>query len=270
MTITCVGDCGVDNYTDLRLVRPGGITLNFAVNIRKEFSQSTDIEVICPLGTDKEAKVVEDVFTTFDLVSHAKILPGKTPVQYIDHDKKGEKIFTKYEEGVLADYTIGKEEQEIIQRSDFVMTVIYTQIERFFNSVIKVDPKGLMAVDFMDLSDYNKKADIVERYIEFIDIGFFGLRSHDTALLKQLQILAQKYNKIFITTLGADGSAAYTKNKAYTAAAAPVKRIVDTTGAGDAFAAKFVKEYLKTNDIQKSLEAGNKRAAKIIRQVGSF
>lgn len=270
MIITCIGDSGVDHYTDHNLLLPGGIILNFAVHARKMFPSSDSIEVVSPLGDDKEAETVMEVIHKYGIVPHIARRNGKTPVQYIEHDARGEKQFTKYETGVLADFKIGEDAKSLIQKSDFVMTVIYTQIETFFKSVIACKPKGLMAVDFMDLSDYDKRADIVRQYINNLDIAFFGLRSHDKELLASLKQLAADYKKLFIITLGSDGSMAYDGDEELSSKAIPVEKVVDTTGAGDAFAAAFCFTYLTTHDVQQSLNVGNKHAAEVVQQVGSF
>ena len=60
--------------------------------------------------------------------------------------------------------------------------------------------------------------------------------------------LASSFQKLFIITLGPEGSMAYDVDKTYFAPSLPVKKIIDTTGAGDAFAAAFTKKYLKTKN----------------------
>lgn len=270
MKITCVGDCGVDYYIDHKLLRPGGITLNFAVHARNIFPKKDIIQIVTALGKNKEAKIVKTVFKKYHLIPYVTQMQGNTPIQYINHDKRGEKKFIKYDEGVLADFRINEQNSQIINKSDVVMTVIYSQIVNFFSSVVPNRPKKIMAVDFMDLADFDKRVDIVKKYIHQFDIGFFGLRSHEKKLLKDLQNLAKKYHKLFVITLGPNGSTAYNSSKIYFASAVPVKKIVDTTGAGDAFAAAFLKKYLYSGDVQKGLEYGNKFAAKIVQMLGSF
>jgi sugar/nucleoside kinase (ribokinase family) len=83
-------------------------------------------------------------------------------------------------------------------------------------------------------------------------------------------VLAENYDKLFVITLGAKGSIGYTKTQTFSAKPVIVEKIIDTTGAGDAFAAMFIKEYLQTKNVEQSLIAGNKHAAKIIQQIGSF
>lgn len=63
-------------------------------------------------------------------------------------------------------------------------------------------------------------------------------------------------------TMGSEGAAVGTiqdlreSKPAYLQLAAPTAESVDPTGAGDAFAAAFLNEYLKTNDIEAAVKAG--------------
>ena len=48
-----------------------------------------------------------------------------------------------------------------------------------------------------------------------------------------------------------------------------VEKILDLTGAGDLFAAGFLKEYLDESNIKKCLQTGSKLAAKVIQKIGA-
>jgi sugar/nucleoside kinase (ribokinase family) len=48
-----------------------------------------------------------------------------------------------------------------------------------------------------------------------------------------------------------------------------VDRVVDVTGAGDAFAAGFVAEYARTGDALAAARAGNALAAQVVGRVGA-
>jgi ribokinase len=74
--------------------------------------------------------------------------------------------------------------------------------------------------------------------------------------------------RLLVITLGSEGSIAYTEGGRYFARAFKVKA-VDTTGAGDAFAAGFIYAYLKSLDVESCLKAGNFAAAKNIQQFGA-
>ena len=136
MRITGVGDCGVDRYLDRGLDRPGGITLNFAVNARRVFPSRDAVAVVTALGTDPEAVLVRRTVERFGLETCFTTIFGATSIQYIDHEPTGEKIFVRYEAGVLGDYRVGERERGVIARSDLLMAVLYSQVEGFFDSVM--------------------------------------------------------------------------------------------------------------------------------------
>lgn len=270
MIITCAGDCGIDDYTSLGLSHPGGIALNFAVHAKSLFSTEDKIQIVSALGTDAQSHLIDKVIKERGIISHINKVKGGTPVQSIDLDSNGEKIFTKYDAGILENYSITEEQRQFLKESDFVMTVIFNQIEVFFKSVMTSNFRGLVAVDFMNLADYGKKTKIVEKYIKQLDIAFFGLKKEEMVLINDLKDLARINKKIFVITLGPDGSIAQDCDNFYSQPAVLVEKAKDSTGAGDAFAAAFVKTYLYTKNIEFSLKDGNNYAANIIQKIGSF
>jgi sugar/nucleoside kinase (ribokinase family) len=72
-----------------------------------------------------------------------------------------------------------------------------------------------------------------------------------------------------VVTRGADGSVAVERGRRVEAAATPVKRVVDTTGAGDLFAAGFVVAHCRGRPIEDCLRAGSLAAAEIISHFGA-
>jgi len=75
--------------------------------------------------------------------------------------------------------------------------------------------------------------------------------------------------KILVITDGRRGSYCYFENKVYRQKAVRVDNILDTTGAGDAYTAGFIAEYLKSKDIQKAMEEGAKYAVDILGKIGA-
>jgi sugar/nucleoside kinase (ribokinase family) len=75
--------------------------------------------------------------------------------------------------------------------------------------------------------------------------------------------------KTLVVTRGADGSAAMEGGQRFEASAAPVKRVVDTTGAGDLFAAGFVVARCRGRPVEDCLRAGSQAAAEIISHFGA-
>ncbi|GMR22748.1 MAG: hypothetical protein BMS9Abin37_1118 [Acidobacteriota bacterium] len=267
MNVVCVGDCGVDRYPDQD--RPGGITLNFAVHARRLFPPSDRVIVVSALGTDDEAGVVAAALDDLPVEGFVVGVPGETSIQYIALEPSGEKIFVKYEQGVLGNYRVGEKERTLISEADLLMVPHYRQIDGFFDSVMHCPSRGLRAVDFADIAD-EPVTDNVEKYLDHFDIAFFGLSPAHAALIDELQSLAERADKLFVVTLGPDGSHALSKEGRLACPAAPADNVVDTTGAGDTFAAAFLCEYCVSRDVPRSLQRGAIEAATTIQHIGSF
>jgi adenosine kinase len=76
-------------------------------------------------------------------------------------------------------------------------------------------------------------------------------------------------SNIVIRTLGAEGSEIHTKREVITIPAAQVKQVVDPTGAGDAYRAGFLAEYIKGSDIETCGHMGAKVAAAAVKSFGT-
>ena len=270
MRITAVGDCGVDRYLTLGWDRPGGISLNFAVCARRLHPASDSVGVVSALGSDPEAAIVRRALAAFGLEACLTTLPGATSLQCIDREPSGEKVFVRYEPGVLAGYRMGAREREIIAGSDALMAVVYSQVEGLFHSVMDCPSRGLRAVDFGDLAGVTGGVGLVERYSERFDVGFFGLTSADGERIDLLERLAWRSGRLLVVTLGAEGGLALGGEQRIACPAVPVPRVVDTTGAGDSFAAGFLFEYCRTRRVAESLRCGAEEAAQSIQQLGAF
>jgi fructoselysine 6-kinase len=268
--VTAVGDCGVDRYLDLGRDRPGGITLNFAANARRLFPASDTVGIVTALGTDSEAGLVRRAIAALGLETCLAELEGATSVQYIDRHPSGEKIFVRYEQGVLGGYRLGAREREVIARSDVLMAVVYSQIEGFFDSVVDAPSPGLRAVDFGDRVGVTGGVGMVERYRAKFHLGFFGLGAGEGALVDELERLARRHGRLCVVTLGAQGSVALGGERRIVCPAVEVARVVDTTGAGDTFAAGFLMEYCASRDVKRSLARGAEEAAAAVQRVGAF
>ena len=76
-------------------------------------------------------------------------------------------------------------------------------------------------------------------------------------------------NKLIIITRSENGSVAILNNEITNCESIKVEKVLDLTGAGDLFAAGFLKEYLDKSNIKKCLQTGSKLAAKIIQKIGA-
>ncbi|HVQ30868.1 MAG TPA: PfkB family carbohydrate kinase, partial [Vicinamibacteria bacterium] len=108
------------------------------------------------------------------------------------------------------------------------------------------------------------------RYRDRFLIGFFGLRATDEALIVALEALARRQRQLFVVTLGEDGSLALGGEGRLACPAVEVGQVVDTTGAGDTFAAGFLREYWASRDPARSLARGAEEAAGSVQRLGAF
>jgi len=148
--------------------------------------------------------------------------------------------------------------------------------EEMFKHVIQLAKKNNIKIA-MSLSDIF----CVTRHRE----DFFRLLKNDLNILigneNEINELMQKNNlldsinklknfdKLIIITRSENGSVAILKNEIINCDSVKVDKILDLTGAGDLFAAGFLKEYLDKSNIKKCLQTGSKLAAQIIRKIGA-
>jgi fructokinase len=148
--------------------------------------------------------------------------------------------------------------------------------EEMFKYVIQLAKKNNIKI-VMSLSDIF----CVTRHRE----DFFKLLKNDLNILigneNEINGLMQKnnlldsinelknINKIIVITRSENGSVAVLNNEITNCESTKVEKVLDLTGAGDLFAAGFLKEYLDKSDIKKCLQTGSNLAAKIILKIGA-
>ena len=89
--------------------------------------------------------------------------------------------------------------------------------------------------------------------------------------LKNLQTAIKAYGpQIVVITDGRNGAGVYDGAKFYTHKIIPEKKLVDTTGVGDAFGSTFVAGLeMYHGDIKQAMELGMKNAANVVSEVGA-
>jgi sugar/nucleoside kinase (ribokinase family) len=148
--------------------------------------------------------------------------------------------------------------------------------EEMFKHVIRLAKKNNIKVA-MSLSDIF----CVSRHRE----DFFKLLKNDLNILigneNEINELIRKnnlldsmnelknINKLIIITRSENGSVAILNNEITNCDSIKVEKILDLTGAGDLFAAGFLKEYLDKSNIKKCLITGSKLAAQVIKKIGA-
>ena len=115
--------------------------------------------------------------------------------------------------------------------------------------------------EFIDL--VNNSADIIFANESEIK-SLFETNELNDAIKK-----CQDTKKIFALTLGDKGAKIIYKNEIVDIKPEVIDKLVDTTGAGDLFAAGFLTQYIKSQDLEASGKLGVKMASIIIQKFGA-
>jgi len=140
------------------------------------------------------------------------------------------------------------------------------------NSVLKILNLGV--------SDCRRKKEQIRELLEHVDIlmvnghefaelvkaPYNDLRFKDNVIHWYIPYL---HEKIVVVTEGSRGSYAYHGDVVYHQPAIKPSRIVDTTGAGDAYTAAFIARYLKTFNIESSMKSGAYYASHALTKIGA-
>lgn len=115
-------------------------------------------------------------------------------------------------------------------------------------------------------------------FMELIDNGLIDILFSNEAEIQALadvegfeKAIAAVAPKVplLISTRSENGAVAIHEGTRYECAAAPVAKVVDTTGAGDLFAAGFLAAYVEGKDITACLQLGSVAAAEVISHFGA-
>jgi fructokinase len=148
--------------------------------------------------------------------------------------------------------------------------------EEMFKHVINLAKKNNIKIA-MSLSDIfcvtRHKEDFFKLLKNDLDI-LIGNENEINELMQKNNLLAsmnelKNINKLIIITRSEKGSVAVLNNEITNCESSKVDKILDLTGAGDLFAAGFLKEYLDKSKIKKCLLTGSKLAAQVIQKIGA-
>jgi fructokinase len=148
--------------------------------------------------------------------------------------------------------------------------------EKMFKRAINIAKKNKIKIA-MSLSDIfcvnRHKEDFYNLLKNDLDI-LIGNENEINELTEKKNLLdsinqLKKLNKLIVITRSENGSMAIKDNEIINCDSEKVDKIVDLTGAGDLFAAGFLKEYLEKSEIKKCLMTGSILASKIIQKIGA-
>lgn len=140
--------------------------------------------------------------------------------------------------------------------------------------------KGDQTLTFVNLSAVDCRRPVKEltNFFDALDVLIINAyefsdlikRPYKKIDLKNLEIkLPYLSERVLIITDAEKGSYGYFQGKIYFQDAVRPKKIIDTTGCGDAYTAGFIAQYIKSSNIESSMYAGAKYAAEKLARMGA-
>ena len=148
--------------------------------------------------------------------------------------------------------------------------------ENMFKHAINIAKKNKVKIA-MSLSDVfcvtRHKEDFYNLLKNHLDI-LIGNENEINELTNRKSLLdsisqLKELNKLIVITRSEKGSVAIKNSEIINCDSVKVEKILDLTGAGDLFAAGFLKEYLEKSEIKKCLMTGSIMSSKIIQKIGA-
>ncbi len=143
----------------------------------------------------------------------------------------------------------------------------------------EIKSRGGRVFSNLGVKDCRVRKDLLFRFLKHVDIiiqntwefaDMVGRKREEIDFKKYLpEIFGEFAGKILVITDGERGSYAYFEGKVFYQPALKVDKVVDTTGAGDAYTAGFIASFLKEKDIKKAMQSGSRYAAKILEKLGA-
>lgn len=140
--------------------------------------------------------------------------------------------------------------------------------------------KGDQTLTFVNLSiiDCRREPEVLYKVFDSLDVLIINAHEYSELIKKSYKDINFKNleltlpylkNRILIITDAEKGSFGYFKKEKYFQEAVKPEKIVDTTGAGDAYTAGFIAQYIKSTNIESSMYAGAKYAAEKLGRIGA-
>jgi ribokinase len=225
------------------------------------------VTVVSAVGDDAHGRAAREALARAGIAACLEVRAGATARQRLRLEASGERTFTAYEPGVLADWRPGDAAAAVVDAADLVVLPLFRQFATTIAWALQRVPPEKLAVDFMDLSDANGSLGPWRELAWSARFAFFGLDVGAPAI----ETIATHHGaSCRVVTLGAAGSVCFEDGRRYACPAFPVETVVDTTGAGDAFAGVFLARRLAGDAAPDAMLAASRQAAAVIGKIGAI
>ena len=257
-----VGDNTVDTYIHRRTKFPGGNAVNVAVLAHRYGAEAAYLGYV---GKDESGALILNSLRHEGLdVSRCKELEGiptaYSSVSVVD----GDRVFGKSDAGASQHIRLMDDDLAYIRNFDLVHTSVYSFLVKQL-AELKAASR-LLSFDLSDRCDQ----EYLQAVLPHCDITFLSLADinndeRDRLMCKMISLGP----KLVVMTRGKEGSWVYDGITLYHQDILPVETI-DSLGAGDAFAARFLVETARGVSIQAAMKLAAQSAAENCTHYGAY
>ena len=234
-------------------IRPGGAALNYSITVAQ---YGHTAYLVAKASTHEIVKgVFEEVKQYGVRLDYVKFVEGSPGVVLIIVDKNGERTMIKHP-GVNEQLSPSDLNSDLLREAQIIhiasvkpeIAMEISEIASRKGVLVSLDPGGYM-------SEWR-----VEEFLKTLrDVHILYINEQDLCTHLRNMSLDKifKYGlSILVVKRGKKGAVVLTQGSCYSGYAEPIKRPIDTTGAGDAFDALFNAKYLESKDLGLSLVHG--------------
>lgn len=257
-----VGDNTVDRYLHLGLMFPGGNAVNVPVAARRLGHPAAYIGW---LGRDPHGMLIYNALLDEKVdITCTRLVEGENAFCEVTL-QDGDRMFGDYSEGVRSQLALDGTDYEFISSFDLAHTSIYSFTDAYLPQ-LRQHAKHL-SYDFSQ--DWDRG--FLAKTLPYLDFALISNPVEDIEENRELIEFAAGHTEASIlVTSGDKGAMLFAGRAFYRQPVLPVEKLVDTLGAGDAFAARFMVDYLDGISAQSALQNAAKTAAEACAFYGAF
>lgn len=261
--VVCVGDSCVDVYLAPFQGRYlGGNAVNTAVAAANAGAKTAYLGAA---GDDAPGQALLAALRERGVdTTHLQVLPGPTNLSHVRLNRRGQPTYVHSLNPAHRSAPLTTEALRFLMQQAAVHTSwLWPAVEQI--PALRLSPGLLVSIDY----GARPARRLLDRTLPFAGLAFFSLPARSAAAAPEL---AQSYHargaRVVILNLGPAGTLAY-DGQIYHQPALPVP-VVDTLGAGDAFAGVFLARYCQGQSLPACLEAAAQAAADTCRHPGAW
>ncbi len=292
--IAVIGECMIELYEEQKTLYKqtfGGDTFNCAVYLKRSL-ENAHIEYITVLGKDDLSNKMIDFFRSEDIkTTFVDKLENRFPGLYMIHVENGERSFSYWRDSSAAKELfltnslerLSKEllDYDLIYFSAITLAIMSKKGRENLYTIIKEARNNGVKVAF----DSNYRSNLYKNIYEAKELYKEALRNCDIFLpsiddeknlwgdlnadeiIKNSQIVGVKE---VVVKCGEDDIIYYSNNQKGCVKIDKLKKIIDTTAAGDSFNGSFLVARLKNIGMEESIKLASKLASKVIMYKGAI